>query len=1037
MENQKSLCPCSTQTRKSTNQGSSFRKATLCLCLTCCAGTFHPAFAATKSVPVVGVPEISSVAQQTKKITGTVVDASGFPVIGANVVEKGTTNGTITDLDGNFTLDVAPNAQLHISYIGFIDQVIDVKGKSSFQIKLSEDTQKLDEVVVVGYGTQKKVNLTGSVSNVKADLMENRTTSDPVNMLTGNVAGVTIVQNSGQPGADGAALRVRGVGTLGNSEAMVLIDGVESSMNNVDPNDIENISVLKDAAAASIYGVRAANGVILVTTKKGTVGKPVVSYNGYIGWQDATRMPNYLNSYDYGVLINEAYKNDGLAPLYSDSELQKFKDHSDPDHYADSDWLGTLFSESGLFHNHHLSINGGSENVKYSLSFGYHSKDGLIPNTNFNKFNVRSNIDAKINDRLSVAVNLAAHRSRQASPAAGITNIMYYAFRETPTTPIQFSNGNYGLFKNEHNSVASARESGLERIYNNNFQGSASFTYKLVDGLSLRGNASSIFNLSDDHMFLNSMKYYSADSEDPIRTTRNQAMNRDNKMLEVNLQAYLDYAKTFGKHEVKGLLGYSQLYNQQRILGASRKDLPLNNNLGEINAGDITTQETEGTLIEYALRSAFARVNYGFDNRYLFEANIRYDGTSRFPKDNRFGAFPSFSAAWRLSEESFFKADWVDNLKIRGSWGMLGNQEIGDYAFYNTYMFGQNYSWGNVLAPGISINSTMANQIITWEKTNQFDLGVDADFLGGKLGFVGDFFIKNTSDILLPLPIPDIVGVNPPMQNAGKVRNTGVELQLTHNNQVRDFRYNVAFNFSYVHNEITDLSGGDTPGRSVGDPINNIYGYVCEGIFNSQAEIDAHAKQIWGAKPGDLKYADLNNDGVVDEKDRKSIGTYFPKINFGLRLGFEYKNFDFSALMQGAGAVKAIPKAEINKAFYNGGKVADVHLDRWTPDNLDASYPRLSMKDSNKNWMTSTFWAQNSSYLKMRNIQLGYTLPKSILGNSGISRLRLYCSIDNLFTITGFDGADPESAYNMKNLDVASSYYPLTRNYSFGVNVSF
>lgn len=389
-----------------------------------------------------------------------------------------------------------------------------------------------------------------------------------------------------------------------------------------------------------------------------------------------------------------------------------------------------------------------------------------------------------------------------------------------------------------------------------------------------------------------------------------------------------------------------------------------------------------------------------------------------------------------MSQEKFFNVPWIDNLKIRASWGQLGNQEIGDYAFYNTYVFGENYNSNSVLIPGISINPNMANTSITWEKSDQFDAGVDLDMFGGKLNFTGDFFLKNTRDILLRLPIADIVGTKPPMQNAGKVRNTGVEFQLSHNNQIRDFRYFATFNFSYIHNEITDLSGGDTPGRSVGDPIANIYGYVCEGIFQSQTEIDNHAKQVWGAVPGDLKYKDLNGDGKVNEQDRKSLGSYFPKINFGLRLGFEYKNFDFSALMQGAGMVDAVVGNEINKAFFNGGKVTDIHLDRWTPDNPDASYFRLSLKDCQKNNMTSSFWVQNSSYLKMRNLQLGYTLPNSVLKNIGISRLRLYFSADNLFTITGFDGVDPEAAYNIGDL-TSGSYYPISRSFSFGLNLSF
>lgn len=1030
--------------------GRTLKKASLYVCLALCSGIVLPETLAAAPLPK---GELVSTYQQTRKVTGKITDPAGIPIIGANVIEKGTTNGTITNMDGQFSLEVSSNAILHISYIGYVDKQVQVGNQSVFNLQLSEDTQNLDEVVVVGYGTQKKVNLTGAVSNIKSDMLENRTTPNAVNMLTGQVSGVTIVQNSGQPGADAGSLRVRGVGTLGKAEAMVVVDGVESTLGSVDPNDIESISVLKDAAASSIYGVRAANGVILVTTKKGTAGKPVVSYNGYVGWQQGTRLPKFLDSHGYATLLNEAYSNDNLPKPYDETALQKFANGSDPDHYGNSDWLGSLLSENGLFHNHHVSINGGSEDVKYSVSFGYHDKEGLTPNTNYNKFNVRANLDAKINSRLSFSLNMAAYRDRQEEPAEGIStlglpgdgvmSLLHYAFRETPVTPIQFQNGNYGLFKNEHNSVASARESGISRLYNNNFQGSASFVYKIIDGLTLRGNAGTTFNLLDQHIFQKSIKFYSADREDPVKTTRNKAQNYDKKLLEVNLQAYLNYEKSFGKHDLKVLAGYSQIYNQYRFMSALRKDLPSSNSLGEINAGDVTTQETEGNLVEYALRSAFGRVNYSFDDRYLLEANIRYDGTSRFPKNNRFGAFPSFSAGWRVSQEDFFQVPWIDNLKLRASWGQLGNQEIGNYAFYNTYAFGYDYSFSNALMPGISITPTMANQNITWETTSQVDVGLDADFLGGKLNFTGDFFLKNTSDILLMLPIPEIVGVDAPMQNAGKVRNTGFEVSIGHNNQVRDFKYHATFNISYVHNEITDLSGGDIPGRSVGDPINNIYGYVCEGIFRTPEEIASHPTQVTG-KPvlGDLKYADLDNNNVVDEKDRRSLGNYFPKLNFGLNLGFEYKNFDFSALLQGAGMVDGIVKAEIGRAFYNGGKVTEAYLDRWSPENPNGSLPRLSTEASSKNWQTSTFWMQDASYLKMRNLQVGYSIPRQCLGESGISRLRVYFSVDNLFTISGFDGADPEAAYDFNNqtsteLSHAGSYYPLTRSYSFGVNLSF
>lgn len=646
-----------------------------------------------------------------QQVKGKVLDEKGEPIIGATVTEEGTSNGTITDYDGMFTLEASKDGILTISYIGYKSQQVSIAGKDMVAVTLKEDMEQLDEVVVVGYGSQKKVNLTGAVSTVNAKMLENRTGSDPYNMLTGQIPGVTIVQNSGQPGADMGNLRVRGIGTLGNADAMVIIDGVESSVNNVNPNDIATISVLKDAAASSIYGVRAANGVILITTKRGTVGKPIISYSGYVGWQDACRLPKYLDSYNYALLLNEAYRNDGASVPYSSENLETIKNGSDPDHFANSNQVDAVLSEQGIFHNHHLSVVGGKEEIKYSLAAGFYKKDGLMPNMSYNRFNLRSNIDSKINDRLDVQLNISASRDDRKSPAThkvydpdtDLWNIMYHAFRESPLTPIRFQNGNYGLYLNEHNSVAEANLSGESHIYNTYFQGNAGFTYKIIKGLTLKGNAAATFNLQDIYVDQKRMDFYSAESTEPIKSTRSMVSNQDKKSLEINLQAYLDYNRTFGKHTIKGLLGYSQIRNEYRLLKASRKDLPTNNSLGEIDAGDITTQETGGNSVAYALRSVFGRVNYGFDDRYLLEANLRYDGSSRFPKNNRFGLFPSFSFGWRISEEDFFKADFVDNLKLRTSWGQLGNQEIDDYLFYNTYSFGYDYSFGNTLFSGISI----------------------------------------------------------------------------------------------------------------------------------------------------------------------------------------------------------------------------------------------------------------------------------------------------------------------------------------------
>ncbi|HCN53763.1 MAG: TonB-dependent receptor [Prevotella sp.] len=973
--------------------------------------------------------------QNMQKVSGSVKDATGQPIIGAYVTEVGKKNGTVTDVDGNFTLSVPSGAKLTVSYVGFESSTFVVSaGKDRYDIVLQEKNKSLDEVVVVGYGTQKKVNLTGSVASVSSDKLANRTGSDVTSMLTGLMPGVTVIQNTSLPGSDQGIMRVRGLGTMGNASAMVVVDGVEASMSDVNPNDIENITVLKDAAASAIYGVRAANGVVLITTKHGQSGRTIVSYDGYAGWQQKTRMPKFVGSYDYARLMNLAYTNDGLSAPYSDEMLQKFRNGGDPDHYPDSDWLETLLDKNGFFTNHHVGMKGGNDRITYNVAMNYYNKGGLIENTSFNKMNFRSNLDAQINKRVKFSSNIAFYRSKAIQPAIGVSELMHEAFRETPVTPIQLSNGRYTLFKNEHNSVAYSRIGGISRSVETNFQGNMGLTVDIIDGLKARGIAALTSYTVDNPVHTNAMTFYEADNDVPVKDTQSVIYNYDTKYYEYNLQAYLDYHKTFGKHEVGGLVGYSQIFRRTRTLSASRKNIP--NGLEVIDAGEKTGQTTGGNETEYALRSVFGRLTYDYDDRYLFEANLRDDGTSRFPKHKRFGVFPSFSAGWRISQEKFFHVDWIDNLKLRLSWGLLGNQETVDksgyttyYPYQDTYAFGYDYIFNNVLQSGVSITDPMANNDITWEKTEQWNLGIDATFFNNKLTLTADFFRKDTRDILLQLPIPYIVGVGAPMQNAGKVRNTGFEIQVGHNNNIGKLVYNVQANFSYVKNKITDLKGGDTPGQSVGDPLWAYYGYVCDGIFQSQEEINSHAKQSMGTpKPGDLKYRDLNGDNVVDSRDRKVLGSYFPKINYGLNFGLQYCNFDLSAVLQGVAGVKGLPVSEIRYAFYNGGKVTDKYLDSWTPENTGASMPRLSMRDS-KNRQLSSFWVQDASFLKMRNLQLGYSLPKNIISKWGLTKLRIYGSVDNVFTITGFDGVDPEM--------VTGSYYPLTRNYTFGLNIIF
>ena len=611
----------------------------------------------------------------------------------------------------------------------------------------------------------------------------------------------------------------------------------------------------------------------------------------------------------------------------------------------------------------------------------------------------------------------------------------YLTWFTRPTVPVTYQNGHYGyvdgnpfisstVFKNPIYALNNGYKDNKHYRFDGQFYGEID----IWKGLKFRSSLAYKYYMNDTSTYNpKSLAVYDADGNElqPAGTMNSLS---DYHYLETSYinENILTYTNRIGKHEFTILLGHSIQGSRWDSNTAGIQDFPTEN-IYELNGGS-QNPSVEGEAVETALQSFFGRVNYNYDGRYLFEANLRYDGTSRFPKNNRFGLFPSFSLGWRISEEAFFNAENIDNLKLRASWGQLGNQEIGDYAFYNTYVFGMDYAFNNQLSPGVSINETMGNSNITWEKTSQLDLGIDIDAWNGKLSATFDYFDKKTNDILLALPTPDILGVSSPMQNAGSVLNRGFEFSITHRNRINDFSYGVNFNFSYVHNEITDLKGADQPGISVGDPVQNVFGYICDGIFRSQEEIDNSPQQIWGAVPGDLKYRDVNGDNVVDDDDRVSIGSDFPSINYGFRLEMGYKNFDFSTLLQGAGDVHALVRDEIAKPFHNGGKVTSKFLDSWTPENPDASCPRLSIQNATKNKYVSTYWVQNASYLKMRNIQLGYTFAPNITKRLGLSRLRMYFSADNVFTITSFEGVDPESTGNN---------YPLTRSYSFGVNVSF
>lgn len=982
---------------------------------------------------VLTLNESHNQAQPSRKVTGIVKDAAGIPVIGANVVVKGTTNGVVTDIDGKYILNVPSSAVLLISYIGYNTQEIAVGNKSVLDITLLEDSQSLNEVVIVGYGTQKKATLTGAVASVRPEQIANRAASDATNLLTGIAPGLTAIQRSGQPGADGSEFIIRGPGTLNSTSPLIIVDGIPGSMNAIDPNDIESISVLKDAASAAIYGVRAGNGVILVTTKKGKEGRMKVSYNGFVGFQNPTRLPKWVNSTDYATLYNEALANDGLAPKYSDTDIENYRKGTDPDLYPNSNQTDELFSKSGFQHSHHVQLDGGTEKTRYNLSLGYLNREGIIAQTDLERYSIRGNLDFDISKRINFGVNFSYIRQEKSQPYQSINELVHRSYRETPVTPIKWSNGNWVAFMNEHNSVAKAQSGGYDHYTDNFLTAIGVLEVKIIDGLSVKGVAALNGNFTHSKRQQYNLLLYNAPEVVGMKFRPYLFENRG-ESSDINLQAMMNYQKTFGKHNIAAVLGYEQRKYTNSSIAASRYDLPENNQLDQINAGDASDQRNDGGLEENSIRSVFGRVNYNFAERYLLEVTLRYDGSSRFPKNNRFELFPSVSAGWRISEEEFFKFDPISNLKLRASWGHLGNQEIGNYAYQNKYSLGRLYGFGNIMYSGIAENYYMSNSSIGWENTEMVNAGLDLNMLNNRLSFTFDYFVRNTRDILMSLPQPTLLGAFAPVINAGAVRNNGFEMQLGWNDQVKDFAYYANLSVSKVKDKITDLKGADTPGRSVGDPINNIFGLEAIGLFASEEEIKSAPNQDYtgSPSPGDIRYKDQNGDKKITADDRVNLGNSFPELTFGLQLGASYKGFDIATTIHAVADVQGYLTGTAAQAFSNGASALEAQKDRWTPQNLNASYPRLSLNNASRNYtQINSFFMENASYIKMRNLQIGYSLPKSVLSNLFVEKCRFYVSADNLFTITSFRGFDPETPWGGGNI------YPMVTSYTFGLNLVF
>jgi len=1009
--------------------------------------------------------------QQLEKIVGVIIDAKGDPVIGANVVLKGTTNGTITDIDGKFVLSgVKKGDVIEVSYIGYISQSIRLTGSFSLKIELREDTKALNEVVVVGYGTQKKVNMTGAVSSVKVDALNDRPITNAANALAGLAAGLTVTNSGGNtPGYEVQTIRVRGQGTLNNSDPLVVIDGVVgSSISDINPQDIENISVLKDASSSAIYGSRAANGVILITTKKGAEGVARITYGGNVSFENVAKRLNLVTDYaDYMEIQNAGLVANGQAARFSQGKIDEWRNDAgkNPTVYPNTDWQDHIYRSPSVVQNHNLSAIGGTKTSRYNLSFGYINNPGMIYHTNYKRYQLRTNVEADIKPWLTVGANLFGYidtndPSSDNATSGGDVIWGYGAFSTVPgMTLYDKKTGLYGGIQNpEEVNVSNANPYRRMWFYKSEFPIRTRRTVakmygriKPIKGLTIEGSytynywtRNEEYHLCDRNLYRFTMDGPVLLREGVVRTYINR-YNRRNTFRTSDLTAHYEFK--VDKLNASTMVGASQEYNKYETEGFLKYDL-IDESLTSLNAA-ATNGRVNGNYDEWAMRSYFGRINLVWDNKYMLETNFRADGSSKFAPDQRWGYFPSVSAGWRISEEGFMKKyrDWLSSLKLRVSYGSLGNNSTSTYYMYQSLYSANNYILNNTITGGLA-QTVLSNTNLTWETTYMTNSGIDYGFFNNRLNGSLEWFNKDTKGILISLPVPLEHGTSTvPNQNAGEVNNKGIDFDINWTDHIGKVTYIAGFNMGYVNNKVTRFQGDVSSINGVykiqkGKPINQLYMVTVDRIVRDQADLD-YVQSLVDKNPnyfatyqrpqlGDFLYADANGDGKLDTNDRVEIGHgSSPRFSYGANLGLAWNNFDFSMHLQGVGNYQVYYN---NQAFrfvtvLGQSLVKDITDNAWTEKNTKAKYPRLRNDANSKNNIASDAFVLNAAYLRCKNIQLGYTVPKSISQKIFIEVLKVYTSVDNLFTITNFPGLDPEVA--------ATVGYPLTRQISVGLNVTF
>lgn len=985
-------------------------------------------------------------------ITGTVLDENGDPIIGASVKVKGTNISVPTDINGRFTLPkVAANSEIEISYVGYLPTKLSVSRllSKNGEVSLEPTAENLNEVIVVGFGTQKKVNLTGAVQQVTSKELTQRSVASASLALQGLMSGVAVQQSSGEPGTS-AGIQIRGVGSISaGGGPLILVDGVEGDMNAIDMNAIESISVLKDAASASIYGSKASNGVILVTTKRGTESRAIVSYNGWVGFRSPTELPRPANAIEFMEHMDAAMVNAGSNPIYGDM-IDIYREQGVDNIYRyDTNWRDLILKNNTLTTNHSVSLTGGNKTIRQYLNGSYSYEDGLVPNNNYNRWTIRSNTDATITSWLRASVNINVRRTNRESPYGGATSIIGYALTMSPVYGAVNADGTWANGQSGINPYAIALAGGNTHTDGTDTNIKGTLIATPVKGLELLASYSTRRYENKADSFRNTFDTYEAGNYvttyPPEGTFRSESWERT-MFNQFNVQA--TYENTFaGKHYFKGFVGFQTEETKNKSLGASRHDFPYE---GYIQMTNSTSGAlASGTWSELAMVSYIARLNYIYDTKYMIELTGRYDGSSRFSKDCRWGFFPSASAAWRISQENFFEKarEYVNNLKLRVSYGTLGNQNLaGYYPYASTLSRGVNYWPGEGHTQGVYA-STLSNRQISWEKSKQFNVGLDISAFGSRLDITFDYYIRNISSMIQKFPAPFYVGLAAPWRNAGDMRNNGWDLSITYHDKIGNVGLSATAMLSDVKNKITNLFGNEYIDRSggtstqVGHPIWSWYGFIADGYFQNQQEIDSYPVyqgDKTNVKPGYIRYKDISGpdgkpDGAIDDYDRTFIGDPQNRYLFSLNLTANWNNFDFTAFFQGVG------KRDIYANGYNvrplmvGRTIMESQFDTWTPDNPNAKYPLLLIEQvagSNPNNICSSFWIKSGAYMRLKNLVVGYTLPRKVLGKSGISHLRFYLSGQNLFTVqNAYPGYDPEAS--------PSSYYPLMRIYTFGIDLRF